>query len=157
MPGLSAFLLRSVVLTRLYSGGLRKRFPLSPAREAQWLELHRHDLDARSAYCTSCSHRDRQPRGRLWGSVAGHTDHQACSISYRIGGTKFLVIKNLDTYVFTGTPIDEGRVRELPACSLLDWRPNMIFIGSTGTDKTHLCIALDVSMVGALGLEPRTR
>ena len=38
---------------------------------------------------------------------------QARSISYRIGGAKFPVLKDLDTFVFADTPIDEGQLREL--------------------------------------------
>jgi len=37
---------------------------------------------------------------------------QARSISYRIGGAKFPVLKDIDSFVFAETPIDEGQVRE---------------------------------------------
>ena len=69
--------------------------------------------------------------------------------SYRIGGAKFTVLKDLDTFVFAGTPIDESRVRELATCSFLDGRRNAIFIGGTGTDKTHLCIAVAAAVIRA--------
>lgn len=78
---------------------------------------------------------------------AEHTHRQARSISYRIGSAKFPVLKDLDTFVFTGTPIDEGRVRELATGSFLDGRRNMIFIGGTG--KTHLCIAMASAVIRA--------
>ena len=44
---------------------------------------------------------------------AERTHRQARSISYRIGGAKFPVLKDLDTFVFGDTPVDEGQVREL--------------------------------------------
>ena len=44
---------------------------------------------------------------------AERTHRQARSISYRIGGAKFPVLKDIDTFVFADTPIDEGQVREL--------------------------------------------
>jgi len=80
---------------------------------------------------------------------AEHTHRQARSISYRIGGAKFPVLKDLETFVFTGTPIDEGRVRELATGSFLDDRRNAIFIGGTGTGKTHLCIAVASAVIRA--------
>ena len=44
---------------------------------------------------------------------AERTHRQARSISYRIGGAKFPVLKDIDTFTFADTPIDEGQVREL--------------------------------------------
>ena len=72
---------------------------------------------------------------------AEHTHRQARSISYRITGAKFPVLKDLDKFTFGGTVIDEPLVRELETGAFLDARRNAIFIGGTGTGKTHLCIA----------------
>src|SRR5256885_6213729 len=69
---------------------------------------------------------------------AERTHRQARSISYRIGGAKFPVLKDIDTFVFADTPIDEGQVRELATGIFLDAKRNAIFIGGTGTRKTHL-------------------
>jgi hypothetical protein len=44
---------------------------------------------------------------------AERTHRQARSISYRIGGAKFPVLKDIDKFVFADTPVDEGQVREL--------------------------------------------
>ena len=57
-------------------------------------------------YFTRCFSADRPVHG--WPS-----GRQARSISYRIGGAKFPVLKDLDTFVFADTPIDEGQLREL--------------------------------------------
>ena len=46
---------------------------------------------------------------------AERTHRQARSISYRIAGAKFPVLKDIDTFVFADTPVDEGQVRELAA------------------------------------------
>lgn len=75
---------------------------------------------------------------------------QAKSISYRISAAKIPVLKDLDSFVFTDTPVDEGLVRELAAGAFLDAKRNAIFIGGTGTGKTHLCIAV-ASAAGAGG------
>ena len=50
---------------------------------------------------------------------AERTHRQARSISYRIGGAKFPMLKDLDKFVFTDTPIDEGQVRELATGTFL--------------------------------------
>jgi len=78
---------------------------------------------------------------------AERTHRQARSISYRIGGAKFPVLKDLDTFVFAETPVDEGQVRELANGGFLDAKRNTIFIGGTGTGKTHLCIGVASAVI----------
>jgi len=80
---------------------------------------------------------------------AEHTHRQARSISYRITGAKFPVLKDLNKFTFAGTVIDEGLVRELATGAFLDARRNAIFIGGTGTGKTHLCIAVASATIRA--------
>ena len=80
---------------------------------------------------------------------AEHTHRQARSISYRITGAKFPMLKDLDKFSFAGTVIDEGLVRELATGAFLDARRNAIFIGGTGTGKTHLCIAVASAVIRA--------
>ncbi len=80
---------------------------------------------------------------------AEHTHRQARSISYRITGAKFPALKDLDKFIFAGTVIDEGLVRELATGAFLDARRNAIFIGGTGTGKTHLCIAVASAVIRA--------
>lgn len=85
-------------------------------------------------------------RDEIYPLIAGliraeRTHRQARSISYRIAGAKFPILKDLDSFVFTDTPVDEGLVRELATGAFLDAKRNGIFIGGTGTGKTHLCIA----------------
>ena len=80
---------------------------------------------------------------------AERTHRQARSISYRIAGAKFPVLKDIDTFVFADTPVDEGQVRELATGAFLDAKRNAIFIGGTGTGKTHLCIAVAAAVIRA--------
>ena len=78
---------------------------------------------------------------------AERTHRQARSISYRIAGAKFPVLKDIDKFVFADTPVDEGQVRELTSGAFLDAKRNAIFIGGTGTGKTHLCIAVASAVI----------
>jgi hypothetical protein len=81
--------------------------------------------------------------------LAERTHRQARSISYRIAGAKFPVLKDIDKFVFADTPVDEGQVRELTSGAFLDAKRNAIFIGGTGTGKTHLCIAVASAVIRA--------
>ena len=91
-------------------------------------------------------------RDEIYPLIAGliraeRTHRQARSISYRIGGARFPVLKDLEQFVFADTPVDEGLVRELATGAFLDARRNAIFIGGTGTGKTHLCIAVAAAVI----------
>ena len=62
---------------------------------------------------------------------AERTHRQARSISYRMSGAKFPVLKDIGKFVFTDTPVDEGLVRELATGSLLDAKCNAIWLFCT--------------------------
>src|SRR6185437_4297668 len=78
---------------------------------------------------------------------AERTHRQARSISYRIAGAMFPVLKDIDKFVFADTPVGEGQFRELAAGAFLDAKRNAIFIGGTGTGKAHLCIAVASAVI----------
>ena len=77
----------------------------------------------------------------------------AASIRYRMTAAKLPVVKDIDAFVFDGTPINDGLVRSLQAGSFLPGRRNIVLVGGTGTGKTHLAIAITASVVrdGARG------
>ena len=57
------------------------------------------------------------------------------------------MLKDLDKFVFSDTTIDQGQVRELATGAFLDAKRNAIFIGGTGTGKTHLCIGVASAII----------
>jgi len=73
----------------------------------------------------------------------------AASIRYRMTAARLPVVKDLDAFVFEGTPINEGLVRSLHAGSFLPGRRNIVAVGGTGSGKTHLAIAITASVVRA--------
>ena len=77
------------------------------------------------------------------------THRQARSVNYRIASARFPVLKDIDSFVFADTQIDEGLVRELAAGDFLDTKRNIILIGGTGTGKTHLAIAIASAVIRA--------
>jgi DNA replication protein DnaC len=84
----------------------------------------------------------------LGGLIRAELNHrQARSISYRIGGARFPVLKDIDSFEFAGTPVDEGLVRELATGNFLDGKRNIILIGGTGSGKTHLAIGIASAVI----------
>ena len=58
---------------------------------------------------------------------------QAAGVRYRLGAAKLPVIKDMDAFVFEGTPINESLVRSLHAGAFLSGRRNVVLVGGTGT------------------------
>jgi len=73
----------------------------------------------------------------------------AASIRYRMSAAKLPVVKDIDAFVFAGTPINEGLVRSLHGGSFLSANRNIVLVGGTGTGKTHLAVAITASVVRA--------
>ncbi len=64
------------------------------------------------------------------------------SIRYQLGVARFPIAKDLDKFQFTESSVNEPLVRDLYTGHFLDQARNLIFIGGTGTGKTHLSIAI---------------
>lgn len=74
-------------------------------------------------------------------------ERKAKSISYQMGIAKFPVHKNLDTFSFTESSVNESIIRELYSGSFLEEPRNLIFIGGTGTGKSHLATAIAMQCI----------
>jgi len=64
------------------------------------------------------------------------------SIRYRMGQARFPVMKALDTFNFAEAGVNEQQIRSLYQGDFLENHSNLIFVGGTGTGKTHLAIAI---------------
>lgn len=71
----------------------------------------------------------------------------ARSIRYQLTVAKLPLAKDIEEFDFTGTPINEGLVRELSAGSFVADQRNIVLIGGTGTGKTHLAIAIARALI----------
>jgi DNA replication protein DnaC len=80
-------------------------------------------------------------------------EKQARSIRYQLTVAKLPLAKDLDDFDFTGTPVNEGLVRELAAGGFVADQRNVVLIGGTGTGKSHLAIAIARALIrrGARG------
>jgi DNA replication protein DnaC len=69
-------------------------------------------------------------------------EKQARSIKYQLTIAKLPLAKDIDDFTFAGTPINETLVRELATGAFIPQQRNAVFIGGTGTGKSHLAIAI---------------
>jgi DNA replication protein DnaC len=76
---------------------------------------------------------------------AEHTDRHLRSIRYQLHSAKFPVHRDLAGFDFEQSKVDQGLVGELATLDFTAQAHNVVFIGGTGTGKTHLATALGVS------------
>jgi DNA replication protein DnaC len=70
------------------------------------------------------------------------TERTARSIRYRLGQARFPVDKDLDRFDFHSSPVNESQIRSLHQGQFISTSSNVIFVGGTGTGKSHLAIAI---------------
>jgi DNA replication protein DnaC len=76
---------------------------------------------------------------------AEHADRHVRSVRYQLHSAKFPIHRDLAGFDFTHSRVDQGLIDELSAHSFTEQAHNVVFIGGTGTGKTHLATALGVS------------
>jgi len=74
-------------------------------------------------------------------------EKQARSIRYQLTVAKLPLAKDIEEFDFTGTPINEGMIRELATGNFVADQRNVVLIGGTGTGKTHLAIAIARALI----------
>jgi len=68
------------------------------------------------------------------------------ALQARIRQAGFPVQKDLDTFDFAAAPgISKQKILELSRCGWIDEKSNCVLVGSSGTGKTHLAIALGLA------------
>ncbi len=76
-------------------------------------------------------------------------DRERRAAARRVKTARFPVVKTLDSFDFTAQPsINQALVRELMSGEYLDRRENLLFLGNSGTGKTHLACALGFAACG---------
>ena len=69
-------------------------------------------------------------------------ERRARSIRYRMTQARFPIQKDLDSFEFDKLPGDETQIRALYSGEFIEQQRNAVFVGGTGTGKTHLAIAI---------------
>lgn len=70
------------------------------------------------------------------------TDRKARSINYQMGIAKFPVWRDLDGFNFSESEVREEQIRTLYEGHFINEKRNVIFVGGTGTGKSHMAIAI---------------
>lgn len=70
------------------------------------------------------------------------SERRARSIRYRMTQARFPVPKDLDGFEFENLPVDETQIRTLYTGEFIEQHRNIVFVGGTGTGKSHLAIAI---------------
>ncbi|MGE3746445.1 MAG: IS21-like element helper ATPase IstB [Sphingomonadaceae bacterium] len=86
----------------------------------------------------------QHPVQRIVGELlkAEIAEKHARSIKYQMTASKLPLAKEIDGFEFTGTPINEGLVRDLATGAFLASQRNIVLVGGTGSGKSHLSIAI---------------
>ena len=70
-------------------------------------------------------------------------DRERRAAERRVKAARFPVVKTLDTFDFKAQPsINQALMRELITGEYIDRHENVLFVGNSGTGKTHLACAL---------------
>ena len=73
----------------------------------------------------------------------------ARSVRYQMSAAQFPVMKHLAEFDFDAAPVNEALVRSLHDGDFMDQTRNAVFVGGTGTGKSHLAIAIGVNAVNS--------
>lgn len=71
----------------------------------------------------------------------------ARSVRYQMSAAQFPVMKYLAEFDFDSAPVNETLVRSLHDGDFMDQTRNAVFVGGTGSGKSHLAIAIGVNAV----------
>jgi len=130
---LQAGMLRSEILTTM---GTLKLYGMKSAYDAERGTAVAFSL----ATAVKRQHEPEHVVGDLL--AAEISEKQARSIKYQMTIAKMPLAKDIDDFVFDGSPINETLVRDLASGNFLDHQRNCVLVGGTGTGKTHLAIAI---------------
>lgn len=69
------------------------------------------------------------------------------NLRYRLGQARFPLQKELEQFDFQSSPVDLSMLKCLSEGNFLESHTNIIFVGGSGTGKTHLSIAIGMSLL----------
>jgi DNA replication protein DnaC len=74
-------------------------------------------------------------------------EREVRSISYQMKSSRFPVYRDLTSFDFSQSAVNEALIRQLHRCEFMDQMHNVVLVGGPGTGKTHLATALGVQAV----------
>jgi DNA replication protein DnaC len=83
------------------------------------------------------------------------TDRGIRSIRYQMNSAKFPIHRDLAGFDFDASKVDRGLIAQLSDLSFTETAQNIVFVGGTGTGKSHLATALGVKAISQHGKRVR--
>ena len=74
-------------------------------------------------------------------------EREVRSVAYQIKTARFPAYKDLSSFDFASSEINEALVRQLHRCEFLASADNIVLVGGPGTGKTHVSIALGIQAI----------
>jgi len=74
-------------------------------------------------------------------------EREVRSIAYQMKASRFPVYRDLASFDFSQSVVNEALIRQLHRCEFMDQAQNVVLVGGPGTGKTHLANALGVQAV----------
>lgn len=78
---------------------------------------------------------------------AEYAEREARSLAYRLRSAQFPHMKELETFEFPTSHVQAERIFWLAEGKFLETASNVIFVGGSGTGKTHLATAIGLQLV----------
>ena len=75
------------------------------------------------------------------------TERAVRSLRYRLGQAHFPIQKELEHFDFSISQVEEARIRRLYGGEFTESNTNVIFVGGSGTGKTHLSTAIGMELL----------
>jgi DNA replication protein DnaC len=79
--------------------------------------------------------------------AAEQADRQARSLNYQLKAARFPIHRDLMSFEWNETPLQQARLDQLSTAGFMDQAYNLILVGGTGTGKTHLATGLGVAAI----------
>ena len=112
----------------------------------------------RSAFdeLSAISHKRRDNAEKFLLSLleAEQTEREVRSMRYRLGQARFPVMKELESFDFSASPVHRATVEALYQGEFVQSATNVVLVGGSGTGKTHLATAIGMHL---LRLKKRVR
>jgi DNA replication protein DnaC len=78
---------------------------------------------------------------------AENAEREARGLRYRLGQAKFPIQKEVSEFDFTASEVCAEKIEELCVGEFLSSKTNVIFVGGSGTGKTHLSTGIGMSLL----------
>ena len=120
-------------------------------RHAQLKALHLHGMAAAwQEWRVEYTSQQKPIMPEVWLDrliAAEQSDRHARSLNYQLHTAKLPHHRDLIHFVWEESLLEKARIEQLATSSFMDQANNLIFVGGTGTGKTHVASALAVSAI----------